>query len=90
MTITCDPTKRAWTLENRGIDFMDAGEVFAGRTLTLADDRQDYGETRFQTYGFFKDRLVMVVWTQRGDARHIISMRHCHEREARKVRPHLD
>lgn len=90
MTITCDPTKRAWTLENRGIDFMDAGEVLAGRTLTLEDDRQDYGETRFQTYGFLKDRIVMVVWTPRGEARHVISMRYCHEREARKVRPHID
>ncbi|MEP9375803.1 BrnT family toxin [Aquabacter sp. CN5-332] len=35
-------------------------------------------------------RVVMVVWTPRDAARHIISMRHCHEREARKVRSYLD
>lgn len=88
--ITCDPLKRQWTLENRGIDFMDAAQVFAGPTLTLEDDRQDYGEARFQSYGFLDQRLVMIVWTPRGDARHIISMRHCHEREARRVRQHLE
>jgi uncharacterized protein len=25
--------------------------------------------------------LVVMVWTQRGNARHIISMRHCHAKE---------
>jgi uncharacterized DUF497 family protein len=29
------------------------------------------------------------VWTPRGSARRIISMRHCHEREAKRLRPHL-
>ena len=85
MDITFDPSKREKTLTERGLDFALAGEVFAGRTLTLTDDRFDYGETRFQSYGFLAGRVVMVVWTQRGEARHIISMRHCHERESRRV-----
>jgi hypothetical protein len=29
------------------------------------------------------------VWNQRGVARRIISMRHCHDREAEKLRPYL-
>lgn len=90
MKITCDPTKRAWTLDERGIDLLNAGEVFAGRTLTLEDDRKDYGEVRYQTYGRLKTRLVMVVWTPRGKTRHVISMRHCHDKEERKVAPYLD
>ncbi len=89
MDITCDPMKREKTLLERGIDFMDAAEVFTGLTLTLEDDRFDYNEARFQTYGFLAGRVVMVVWTPRGEARHIISMRYCHEREARKVRDRL-
>lgn len=89
MKITCDPAKREKTLQERGIDFEDAAKVFAGRTLTLEDDRFDYGETRFQTYGILDDRIVMVVWTPRGEARHVISMRHCHDREAKKVRDRL-
>lgn len=90
MRITCDPGKRAGTLQERGLDFLDAATVFAGKTLTLEDDRFDYGETRYQTYGLLDERVVMVVWTPRGDARHVISMRHCHDKETRKVRERLD
>ncbi|RLP79492.1 BrnT family toxin [Xanthobacter tagetidis] len=90
MKITSHPAKRQATLDNRGLDLdVDGAEAFAGRTLTLADDRHDYGEPRFQTYGFVRGRLVMVVWTPRGEARHVISMRHCHDKEARKVLPYL-
>ena len=32
----------------------------------------------------------MVVWTPRGDARHIISMRKCNARERAKYRDRLD
>ncbi|MEC5324990.1 MULTISPECIES: BrnT family toxin [unclassified Aurantimonas] len=89
MRITCDPAKRETTLRERGLDFMQAERVFAGRTLTLKDDRRDYGETRFQTYGVLDGRVVMVVWTPREDVRHVISMRHCHDREAQKIRRRL-
>jgi uncharacterized protein len=81
LRITFDPAKRTLTLEQRGLDFARAGEVFAGRTATVPDDRQDYGETRLITAGHLDGRLVVVVWTQRGEARHIISMRHCHAKE---------
>ncbi|KAB0682550.1 BrnT family toxin [Aureimonas leprariae] len=89
MQISFDPAKRDRILAERGLDFADAAEVFAGLTLNLRDERFDYGEIRFQTYGTLAGRIVMVVWTPRGDTRHVISMRHCHEREARRVRSHL-
>ncbi|MBS1164198.1 MAG: hypothetical protein H6R00_223 [Proteobacteria bacterium] len=89
MKITCDPVKRETTLKERELDFFDAATVFMGRTQTLEDDRFDYGETRYQSYGLLGERVVMIVWTPRGEARHIISMRHCHDKEARKVREHL-
>jgi uncharacterized DUF497 family protein len=44
MRVTCDPEKRERTLEHRGLDFEDAGIVFAGVTLEIEDTRQDYGE----------------------------------------------
>lgn len=90
MKLSFDEAKRTITLRERGLDFKDAVHVFAGLTLTLLDDRHDYGEGRFQTYGFLGNRLVMVVWTQRGDVRHVISMRKCNEREEVKVREQLD
>jgi uncharacterized DUF497 family protein len=90
MEISFDPAKRDKALRERGLDFRRASEVFAGRVLTLEDDRHDYGETRFQTYGSLDGRIVMVVWTPRADARHVISMRYCHEREANRVRHRMD
>lgn len=81
MRITFDPAKRDLTLKHRGIDFAQAGEMFAGLTATVIDQRFNYGEVRFITAGHLEHRLVVVVWTQRGEARHIISMRHCHAKE---------
>lgn len=89
MKISYDPEKRNATLEHRGLDFEDAAKVFAGDAFTVEDDRFDYSEVRFQTYGLLADRLVMIVWTSRGDARHIISMRKCNDREKRKFEERL-
>lgn len=84
MKISYDPAKRDRTLAERGLDFDDAAKLFAGASVTVADDRRDYGETRCQTVGFLNERLVMIVWTDRSDARHIISMRKCNDREKEK------
>ena len=89
MRITCDPAKRKWTLQERGLDMRRAKEVFAGPHFTRADDRQDYGEPRFITAGWLDSRLVVFAWTPRGVARRIFTMRHCHEREAKKLQPYL-
>ena len=90
MAISYDPAKRDETLKERGLDFADAEEVFAGLTLTLPDIRRDYGEDRFQTYGLLDGRLVMVVWTERGEDRHVMSMSKCNEREQAKFKARLD
>ncbi|QDZ11316.1 BrnT family toxin [Devosia ginsengisoli] len=81
MRLSFDPTKRDRTLAERGLDFAAAAEVFAGRTYDKQDDRFDYGELRMITVGHMAGRMVVVVWTQRGDIRHIISMRKANERE---------
>lgn len=81
MKITFDPAKRDLTLKFRGLDFARADEVFAGRTATVVDDRRDDSEIRFITAGHLDGRLVVMVWTQRGEARRVISMRHCHAKE---------
>ena len=90
MEITFDPAKRDLTLRHRGLDFARTGEVFAGRTATVIDDRFDYGETRFITAGTLDGRVVVMVWTQRGEARRIISMRHCHAKEEKIWRRRME
>ena len=81
MLIQFDPAKRGATLEARGLDMDRAGEVFAGATLTVEDDRRDYGEDRFITIGFLDGVMVVLVWTLREGAYRIISMRKANERE---------
>ena len=89
MRITCDPAKRQRTLQERGLDMRRAKEIFADYHFTRVDDRFDYGEPRFTTVGWLDSRLVVFVWTPRGVARRIVSMRHCHEREAKTLRQFL-
>lgn len=72
MEITFDQAKRDATLSERGLAFEDAADVFGGDTFTKEDIRYDYGEPRFQTVGFLDGRMVMVVWTPRGEDRHVI------------------
>ena len=81
MKVTFDQAKRDATFAERGLAFEDAESVFEGDTLTIEDTRLDYGESRYQTIGFFEGRMVMVVCPPRGDDRHIISMRKCNDRE---------
>ena len=90
MKISFDPAKRAKTSADRGIDFADAVEVFDGPTVDLQDERKDYGETRIVTAGSLRGRMVIVVWTPRGDTRHIISMRKANEREQARFGQQLE
>jgi uncharacterized protein len=85
MGISFDPAKRARTLAERGLDFADAAEVFAGTTAEAEDTREDYGETRIICFGLLRGRLVQVVYTLRGADRHIISMRKASDREKARL-----
>ena len=58
-----------------------ADEVFAGATLTVEDDRHDYGEDLFIAIGFLDATMVVLVWTPRDRAYRVISMRRANERE---------
>lgn len=81
MEIDYPHIKRDVTLAERGLDMARATEIFDGATLTVVDDRKDYGETRQITIGFLDGRMVVMVWTQRGETRRIISLRKANERE---------
>lgn len=81
MKITCDPVKRAKTLEERGLDFLDAAEVFEGPVYEVEDDRFDYGERRVLCFGLLRGRMVVVGYVERDDSRHVFTMRKANERE---------
>jgi len=79
--IEFDPAKRNKTLGERGLDFARASDVFAGTHFTGEDTRELYPEPRYITVGTLDGRMVVMVWTTRGEARRIISMRKANERE---------
>ncbi len=90
MEIEFDQDKRDKTLQERGLDFARAGEVFASVTVTIEDIRRDYGETRYTSIGLLDLRAVVLVWTPRGKARRVISMRYANDREKEKYSKYLD
>ena len=81
MKIEFDPEKRAFTLETRGLDMADAHKVFERDNVTFEDRRKEYDETRMITFGYLERRVVVLVWTSRGEFRRIISMRKANDRE---------
>ncbi len=81
MRLECDEEKRARTIEVRGLDVTRVADVLRDATLTVEDDRQDYGEIRVITIGFLDDAMVVLVWTPRDNAYRIIGMRKANDRE---------
>ena len=90
MQLEFDSIKRDKTLAERSLDFSRAGDVFAGKHFTAPDERQEYAEDRFITVGVLDARLVVVIWTPRGEVRRIISMRKANDREKSFYAQYLD
>lgn len=89
LKIEYDEQKRQDTLDKRGLDFLDAWQLFEGVHLTAPDDRIEYGENRYISMGYINARLVVCVWTYRPDEvlpthRRIISMRKANDREIKR------
>jgi len=79
-----DKSKDAANIEKHGFPLGFAIYVFrdANRTETI-DDRFDYNEVRYLTYGLIEDRVFCVCYTVRGNVRRIISFRPVHRKEKR-------
>lgn len=90
MQIEFDTDKRNKTLAERGLDFARAAEIFAARHYTMEDLREDYSEPRYITVGKLDDRMVVMVWTPRGEVHRIISMRKANEREQQRYAYRVD
>ena len=89
MTFSWDENKRLLVLKERGLDFADAHQIFDGIHVDEPDDRFDFGEARFVTFGFLTGRICAVVWTPRENARHLISLRKSNDREQKKYKAGL-
>ena len=85
-----DEDKSKKNLSERGLSFADAELVFAEPHLTFEDNRFDYGEPRFITFGLLKGRLAVIAHTPRGKKTRIISMRKGNYREQKIYQERLE
>jgi uncharacterized DUF497 family protein len=70
-----DEAKRQSNIQKHGIDFVGIEKAFVGTTLTILDDRFDYGELRFITLGILTGRVVVIAHTETPEVIRIISVR---------------
>ncbi|MFI8430705.1 MULTISPECIES: BrnT family toxin [Pseudomonas] len=81
--ITYDPAKDACNVEERGLPFALVRDFEWSTALILEDDRFGYGKCRYRAMGYIGVRLHVVVFTPRGDAVHVISLRKANKREVK-------
>jgi len=70
-----DEAKRQTNIRKHGIDFADLEPLFDGETVTILDNRFDYGEDRFITLGLLNGIVLVVVHTETDTVIRIISAR---------------
>lgn len=75
MRFEWDEAKRRSNIQKHGIDFVGIEKAFAGATVTVLDDRFDYGEPRFFTLALLSGRVVVIAHTETQEAIRIISVR---------------
>jgi uncharacterized DUF497 family protein len=78
-----DEAKRRRNLKSHGLDFVGAEAIWDNFTVTREDLRQDYGESRWVTFGLLAGDVVVLVHTERDAEMHIISLRKAEKYEAR-------
>lgn len=77
--------KNQENIRKHGLDLADAWEIFEGPMRTALDTKADYGEDRWSGIGFLANRIVVVVFTERGaDTIRIISLRKALKHERKK------
>lgn len=85
MDFEWDDAKDADCRTARGFGFVDVLPAFLDPERAVeTDDRRDYGEIRHRLYGRVDGRLFVIVYTFRGEAIRIISVRKANSRERRK------
>ena len=86
-----DDEKNRVNHRKHGIGFEEASLIFTGPVLTAPDDRQDYSEKRFISYGQPEPMVVVaVVHTWRRGRIRLISARTANRKERQAFHEHLE
>ena len=74
MLFSWDESKRRENWELRKVDLLEAALIFEDpEVIESVDPRNDYGEERIQALGQVDGVFYVVVYTWRGDTRHLIT-----------------
>jgi uncharacterized DUF497 family protein len=77
-----DDDKAEENFRKHGVDFETAAEAFRDvYGVEELDASMDYGESRFKLIGHAAGSLILVIYTERGDAIRIISARQATRRD---------
>jgi uncharacterized DUF497 family protein len=85
MKFEWDESKRDSNLIKHGVDFLLAVMLFDGRSVVTAPSRRR-AEERYMTTGVIAGRFFTAVWTWRGDAVRLISVRRARNEEEKSHR----
>lgn len=79
--------KNRLNIQERGLDFADAHEIFESIMLINQDNRRNYGEDRFIGIGYLRGRVMIIVFIKREpNIIRIISLRKANKREQTKFK----
>lgn len=81
MDIEFDPAKDRLNREKHGLSLAEAQRFEWETAFWQVDNRADYGETRYLAIGYIGQRLHVLVYTDRGKVRRVISLRKANSRE---------
>lgn len=84
MKYVFDPAKDVINRTKHGVALALAEVLFAGRHVSVIDDRFDYGERRKVAFGLINGRLFVCVYADRDDERRVISLRKANRREVKR------
>lgn len=84
MQTTFDPSKDESNQQKHGVSLSLASQIEWSEVWFEVDDRRDYREVREIGYAVIDSRLYCVVYTQRGNSMHIISLRKANRREVKR------
>lgn len=73
--------KNLSNLQKHGISLEDAKLLDWSLLLFIEDGRKDYGEVRLIGYAPLGNRLYCIVYTERNEMIHVISLRKANTRE---------
>lgn len=84
MDIEFDPIKNQANRVKHGLSLALAEAFELETALVEIDDRNDYKEERFIALGLIGDRVHVMVFTVRGEAIRVISLRKANRREVKR------